>query len=103
VRKLLTQAAQAAVRKKGCYFQSLLRRFSPKLGYKGAIWVVAHRLACLVWKILHDGVRYIEQGAETHPKAKKRRAQKLAQALRKLGYAVTLTPITPAALVDGQP
>jgi transposase len=101
VRKLLTQAAQAAVRKKGCHFQSLLRRFSPKLSYKGAIWVVAHRLACLVWKILHDGVRYIEQGADTNPKAKKRRAQKLAQALRKLGYAVTLNPITPDPLLDG--
>jgi hypothetical protein len=55
----------------------------------GAIWVIAHRLAGVLWKILHNGVRYIEQGDETNPRAKKRRAQKLAQALRKLGYAVT--------------
>jgi transposase len=102
VRRILTQAAQAAVKKKGCHFQTIFRRFLPKLGCKGAIWVVAHRLACLVWKILHDGVRYIEQGTETNPKAKKRRAQKLAQALRKLGYLVTLTPITPDAIVEGQ-
>lgn len=102
VRTILTQAAQAAVRKKGCHFQSVFRRFLPKLGYNGAIWVIAHRLACLLWKILHTGVRYIEQGAETNPRAKKRRAQKLAQALRKLGYAVTLTPITPDAPVTGQ-
>jgi transposase len=102
VRKILTQAAQAAVRKKGCHFQSLFRRFLPKLGYNGAIWVIAHRLACLLWKILHTGVRYIEQGIETNPRAKKRRAQKLAQALRRLGYAVTLTPITPDAPVPGQ-
>jgi transposase len=97
VRKILTQAAQAAVRKKGCHFQAVFRRFLPKLSYNGAIWVVAHRLACVIWKILHDGVRYIEQGTEINPRAKKRRVQKLAQALRQLGYAVTLTPITPDA------
>jgi transposase len=102
VRKILTQAAQAAVRKKGCHFQSLFRRFLPRLGYNGAIWVIAHRLACLLWKILHNGVRYIEQGTETNPRAKKRRAQKLAQALRRLGYAVTLTPITPDVPVTDQ-
>lgn len=102
VRKLLTQAAQAAVKKKGCHFQSLFRRFLPRLGYKGAIWLVAHRLGKLAWKILHDGVRYIEQGNEPTPKARKRRAQRLTQALRKLGYAVTVSPIIPATLADGQ-
>ena len=102
VRKLLTQAAQAAVKKKGCHFQSLFRRFLPRLGYKGAIWLVAHRLGKLAWKILHDGVRYIEQGNETNPKARKRRAQKLAQALRKLGYAVTLSPVIPATQTESQ-
>jgi hypothetical protein len=60
--------------------------------------VVAHRLAKLVWKILHQGVSYIEQGQETNPRAKQRRAQKLARALRKLGYAVTLAEINPTPL-----
>jgi transposase len=101
VRKLLTQAAQAAVKKKGSCFQSVFRRFLPKLGWNGAIWAVAHRLACLVWKILHDGVSYIEKGMETNPKARKRRARKLAQALRKLGYSVTLAPLIPEAQLDG--
>lgn len=93
VRRILTQSAQAAVKKKGSYFQSLFGKFLPRLHYSGAIWAVANRLGRLVWKILHDGVRYIEQGQETTPAAKKRRAQKLAQALRKLGYAVALTPM----------
>ncbi len=92
VRKILTQAAHAAVKKKGCHFQSLFRRFLPKLGCRGAIWVVAHRLARLVWKILHDGVRYLEQGIETNPQAKKRRARRLAQALRKLGVTRSRSP-----------
>jgi transposase len=95
VRRILTQAAQAAVKKNGCHFQSVFRRLLPRLGYKGAIWAIAHRLGRLLWKILHDGISYVEQGAETNPKAKKRRAQKLAQALRKLGYCVSITPIHP--------
>jgi len=95
VRRVLTQAAQAAVKKKGSHFQLLFRRFLPRLHYSGAIWAIAHRLGRLIWKILHDGVRYVEQGQETNPKAKKRRAQKMVQALRQLGYAVALTPIAP--------
>ena len=100
VRRILTQAAQAAVKKKGCHFQTIFRRLSPKLGYKGAIWAIAHRLGRLLWKILHEQISYLEQGQETNPKAKKRRAQKLAQALRKLGYQVSLTPINPEQLVE---
>jgi len=102
VRRILTQAAQAAVRKKGCHFPSVFRRLLPKLGYKGAIRAIAPRLGRLVWKILHDGVRYVERGTQTNPKAKKRRAQKLAQALRKLGYTVTLTPTTPEPVIGAQ-
>jgi len=37
-----------------------------------------------VWKILHQGVHYIEYGEQTTPQARKRRVQKLSQALRKL-------------------
>jgi transposase len=95
VRRILTQAAQAAVKKKGSHFQTVFRRLLPRLGYKGAIWAIAHRLGRLVWKILHDGVQYIEQGTETTPQAKKRRAQRLLRALRQLGYAVSLGPMEP--------
>ena len=91
VLRILTQAAQAAVKKQGGHFQSLFRRFLPRLHYTGAIWAIAHRLGRLVWKILHDNVRYIEQGQETNAKAKKRRAQKMIRGLRKLGFTVTLT------------
>jgi transposase len=88
-RRVLNQAAQAAVRKKGCQFQLRFRRLLPKLGYKGAIWAVANSLARVLWKILHDGVNYVERGEETNSKAMKRRAQKMIKALRELGYSVT--------------
>src|SRR5712691_5520927 len=92
LRRVLNQAAHAAVKRKGSYFQVVFRRLLPRLGYQSAIWAVAHRLCRVVWKILHEGVRFIEHGIEPDPKAKMRHARRLAQALRKLGYQVTITP-----------
>jgi transposase len=98
LRRILTQSAQAAVKKKGSHYQKVFRRWLPRLGYNGAIWAVAHKLGRLVWKILHDGVSYIERGEETSPQAKKRRAQKMVQALRRMGYKVEIsTPIAQPA------
>jgi hypothetical protein len=93
LRRVLNQAAHAAVKKNGSYFQAVFRRLLPRLGYQSAIWAVAHRLCRVVWKILHEGVRFIEQGRQPDPQAKRKRAQMLARALRKLGYEVAITPI----------
>ena len=95
LRRVLNQAAHAAARKKGSYFQAVFRRLLPRLGYKSAIWAIAHRLCRVVWKILHEGVRFIEQGMECDPKLQKHRARSLARALRKLGYNVQITSINP--------
>lgn len=95
VRRILTQAAQAAIKKKGAHFQTVFRRWKLRLGYNGALWAVAHKLCRLVWKILHDGVHYIERGQESSPKAKRQRAQKMIKALRKMGYNVIVTPPAP--------
>jgi len=96
LRRLLNQVAHAAVRKKGSYFQAAFRRLLPRLGYKSALWAIAHRLCRVVWKVLHEGVRFIEHGRESDPTVRRRRARLLARALRKLGYNVVLTPINPA-------
>jgi transposase len=96
LRRVLNQAAHAAVKKKGSHFQAVFRRLLPRLGYKSAIWAIAHRLCRVIWKILHEGVRYIEQGSESDPKVRERRARILARALRKLGYDVALTATNPA-------
>lgn len=96
LRRVLNQAAHAAVRKKGSHFQTVFRRLLPRLGYQSAIWAIAHRLCRLAWKILHEGVHYIEQGSEPDPAARKRRAKDLARALRRLGYDVVISPLGPA-------
>jgi transposase len=101
LRRVLNQAAHAAVAKKGSHFQVVFRRLLPRLGYQSAIWAVAHRLCRVVWKILHEGVRFIEQGREPDPRAKKQRAQMLARALRKLGYQVIITPLNQVTATNG--
>ena len=95
LRRLLNQAEHAAVKKKGSHFQAVFHRLLPRLGYKAAIWAIAHRLCRLVWKMLHEAVPYIEQGSEPDAKTKRRRARNLVRTLRKLGYEVKLTAINP--------
>lgn len=91
MRRVLNQAAHAASRCKGCHFQAVFRRLLPRLGYKSAIWAIAHRLCRLVWKILHEGIRYIEQSTEAQPILLIQRTKALARQLRRFGYNVQIT------------
>jgi transposase len=93
MRRLLDQLAHAAVRKEGTLMQIVFRRLSARMGYNKAIWAIAHRLCRLIWKVLHDNVRYIEHGLAPSPIALKRRRQRLLTQLRKMGYHVELTPV----------
>jgi transposase len=95
LRRILTQAAQAAVKKKGSHFQMVFRRWMPKLGWQAALWAIAHKLIRVVWKILHDHVHYIERGEESNPMVRRRRANKMVKALRAMGYKVAISPLGP--------
>jgi hypothetical protein len=68
VRYILPPAAQAAVQKKGWHFQFAFGSLRPWLGYTGAIWAIAHRLARVRWKILLAGAHDLEYGTETRRK-----------------------------------
>lgn len=93
MRRVLNQVANAAVKTKGSIFQSVYRRLVAHLGHNKAIWAIAHRLCRLTWKILHQGVRYIEYGNRTNPKAVKTRMKKLIRELQSLGYQVQVEPL----------
>lgn len=99
MRRLLSQVANAAVKSKGSVFQNVYRRLVPRLGHNKAIWAIAHRLCRLVWKILHQGVPYIEFGMRTNPQAVQKRANKLMRELRSLGYQVQVQPANLRAAV----
>jgi transposase len=92
MRRLLTQCAWAAVKVKGSIFEQKFRTLLPRLGARAAIWAIAHRLLRVIWKLLHDKVRYIERGI-LDPHAVERRRKRYVRQLRKLGFAVTLAPI----------
>ena len=88
MRRVLNQVANAAVKTKGSHFQLLYRRFLPRLGHNKAIWAVAHRLCRLTWKILYQGVDYIEYGQIPDPKRLRARLARFARELKALGYQV---------------
>ena len=88
MRRVLNQVANAAVKSKGSIFQLHYRRLVTRLGHKKAIWAIAHRLCRLTWLILHQGVDYIEYGAERSAKALQRRTAKQLRELRALGYQI---------------
>ena len=62
MRRVLNQAANAAVRAKGTIFAIVYRRLVPRLGHAQAIGAIGHRLCQLIWKILHEGIGYEERG-----------------------------------------
>ena len=88
MRRLLNQAANAAVKAKGSIFELVYRRLVVRLGHAQAIGAIAHRLCRLVWKILHDGVTYEERGPAVTRHRAQRRAAKMIRELRALGYRV---------------
>jgi transposase len=90
MRRLLNQAANAAVKTKGSIFEVVYRRFVTRLGHQQTIGAIAHRLCRLIWKILHQGVSYEERGPAVAKYRAQRRAAKMIRELRSLGYRVEL-------------
>ena len=63
LRRLLCQIAWAAIHTQGTFYASLFARLKPRVEGKGAAWAVAHRIAKVVWLILHEEVEYQEKGS----------------------------------------
>src|ERR1022692_4577381 len=93
MRRLLNQAAQSAVKVQGSIFDITFRKLLPRLGYKQAIWAIAHRLNRLLWIILHRGVRYEERGPEVSAKSQRTRIARMIKQLQKHGYRVEGGPL----------
>jgi transposase len=97
MRRVLNQVAWSAVRTKDSFFRELYHRLIPRLGIHKAIWAIAHRMAKVVWKVLHDKVHYIERGPlALDAVAMKRRVTKLARQMRRLGYTIEVKPVAVA-------
>jgi len=96
MRRILNQTANAAVKAKGSIFEHVYRRTIPRLGHKQTIGVLAHRQCRLIWKILHQGIRYEERGPAVNTKSRQRRTARMIRELRSLGYRVEPVSSKPA-------
>ena len=92
MRRLLNVAAHASIKHPGTIFAILYRRYVPRLGPNQTIALLAHRLCRLIWKILHQGVRYEERGPAVNEKTNRRRTTRMIRELRRLGYRVDSPP-----------
>jgi hypothetical protein len=63
LRRLRCQIAWAAIHTKDTFFAGLFARVKPKVEGKGAAWAVAHRIAKVIWLVLHQEVEYQEKGS----------------------------------------
>jgi transposase len=88
MRRLLTIAANSAIKTKGSIFEIIYRRLAPRLGHFQAIGAIAHRLCRLIWKILRDRVVYEERGPAVTKERLRARTAKMIRELRSLGYRV---------------
>ena len=77
MRRLLNQAANAAVKAKGTIFEVIYRRTVTRLGHKQTIGAIAHRQCCLIWKLLHEGACYEEHGPAVTQKSKQARTGRM--------------------------
>jgi transposase len=92
MRRVLNQAANAAVKTKGSIFELVYRRLVPRLGHAQAIGAITHRLCRLIWKLLAERVPYQERGPAVTKHRAQRRAAKMIRELRSLGYHVERGP-----------
>jgi len=88
MRRILYEAANAAVKHKGSIFEIVYRRLVLRLGHNKTVGAIAHRLCQLIWFILHNGVRYEERGPAVSEKSKRLRTTRMIRTLRNLGYRV---------------
>jgi transposase len=98
LRRILTQSAWAASRKKDSFLQAFYFRIAHRRGDRKALIALAHRILTLMWKIIREGDVYRERGGNFFDRLNPlHTARKLARRLEKIGFSVALAtrPITP--------
>jgi transposase len=94
LRRLLCQIAWGAVHTKDTFYAGLFQRLVPRIEAKGAAWAVAHRIALVIWLMLHNGVEYEERGtAPMNPRTIARKFRRLVKECIRAG-------LDPKSLLD---
>lgn len=64
IRSLLTEIAFASVRCKGTFFQAKFLSLKRRMSTKKAVVAIAHKIAKVIYAVIHDGKEYSELGAD---------------------------------------
>ena len=96
MRRLLHQAANAAVKVKGSIFEIVYRRSVPRLGHNPSHW--GHCPSTVSADLVDPapGVHYEEHGPAVTKQSRQARTARMIRQLRKLGYRVELPNSQPA-------
>jgi transposase len=94
LKSILVQAATAAVKTKGTYYQAKFLRLSKRRGYKRAIVAIAHRMLIAIYHMIKEDKPYRELGAAIFDqRSAELKTKSLVTQLEKLGYAVELRTV----------
>mgnify|MGYP002517322326 CR=1 FL=1 len=95
VKSIMTEAAWAATRTKGTFYNARYHKVAARRGKKRALIAVGHSILRSVWHVLHNNVPYNELGAEyLTERMEQKRKEYLERELKGLGYDVTLSKVT---------
>jgi transposase len=93
----LTQLAHAAARTKGTYLSTLYQRLAARRGKKRAIMAVAHSMVVSAFYMLSRHEPYRELGANYFDECQRTHlVDRLTRRIERLGYHVSLEPVTGA-------
>lgn len=98
LRSALVEAAHAAGRTKETYLSAQYHRLAARRGKKKAAVAVGHTILVIVYHMLQRGTTYADLGPiyfDQHDRQAVER--RLVNRLHRLGYEVTLEPLSPAA------
>lgn len=91
LKAVLVQAATAAVRTKGSFYQAKFHRLCKRSGYKPAIVAVAHSMLIAIYHMIRDDRPYQELGGDWLDKrSAASKTKTLLKQLEQLGYQVEL-------------
>ena len=95
LRSALVEAALAATHEKEAYFREKFYRLKARRGYKRALIAVAHKILIAVYEVLSSKTAYRDLGVGYLDKIEPKRLKRsLVRRLERLGYSVSLTPIS---------
>ena len=98
LRSLLAEAAQAAVKSSGNYLSAQFRQLAARRGKNKAIIAVGHTILVIAYHLLKGNEVYKELGANYYDERNRQSVERRSvRRLEKLGYKVSLQPISEAA------